>query len=101
LLRRFNGQSKTYAKYSLDAFLLNKVFSLFKEYQSALGLNDKMTFDHGVSCDGLTVEERRVWHPFVTTENWWAGYHLYEGAIYVMTNECWGSDCAKPTNEDC
>ena len=81
----YEGQSYTYTKYeSLDEFLENKEFLLFKKYSKNMQLLNDNIYVHRITCNGNNEINRKVFYPFVTFENSNIGYYLFEGAIYKL-----------------
>ena len=78
----YAGQSMTYNTYSVEEFLNNKEFYLFKELNIKF-IKEKI-YVHRISCNGKKDFQRKVMHPFVTQENSKKGYYLFEGAIYIL-----------------
>ncbi|KQQ72437.1 hypothetical protein ASF70_12975 [Rhizobium sp. Leaf321] len=80
------GQSSTYTTYeTVDAFLANPEFELFKPAEKDLRLSGPKVFVHRITCDGgSNPAKRRVLYPFVTTEKRHSAYYLYEGGYFSM-----------------
>ena len=82
----FAGQSSTYTTYAtVDAFLANPEFELFKPAEKDLRLSGPKVFVHRITCDGDgNPAKRRVLYPFVTTEKRHSAYYLYEGGYFSL-----------------
>jgi hypothetical protein len=81
-----SGQSSTYTTYeTVDAFLENPEFELFKPAEKDLRLSGAKVFVHRITCDGHgDPDKRRVLYPFVTTEKRHSAYYLYEGGYFSL-----------------
>ncbi len=83
----YGGQSYTYTKYkSLDEFLNNKEFLLFKKLINKIKIDGENIYVHRITCNGNNELERKVFYPFITYENINFAYYLFEGAIYKFEN---------------
>ena len=80
----FAGQVMTYTKYSLEQFLANKEFDVFKKYAKELEFDSNDIFVHRISCNGKKDEDRALIYPFVTTDKRKKAYYLFEEAIYIL-----------------
>lgn len=80
----FAGQVMTYTKYTLNEFLANKEFDIFKQYQKELKFDSDEIFVHRISCNGKTDGDRALIYPFVTTGKRQKAYYLFEKAIYIL-----------------
>ena len=88
----YGGQSATYNSYTIREFLDNREFFLVNQEKAFAnvfadnGLTDKNTevFVHRITCNGKTVNERKVMYPFVTVEGSNKGFYVYEGAIIIF-----------------
>ena len=78
----YAGQSMTYNTYSLQDFLRNKEFKLFKE--NNVLLKDTTIFVHRITCNGKKDSDRKVMYPFVTVDKSTKAYYLFEGAIFLL-----------------
>ena len=73
-------------------FLDNREFFLVNQEKAFAnvfadnGLTDKNTevFVHRITCNGKTVNERKVMYPFVTVAGSNKGFYVYEGAIIIF-----------------
>ena len=90
----YAGQTRTYNRYSFDAFLNNKEFDLFDKYKEQLfKIKNKIAvpsevYVHRITCNGKDdSKKRRVLYPFITLgdyEKWQRAFYLYEEAIYIL-----------------
>ena len=88
----YGGQSATYNSYTIREFLDNREFFLVNQEKAFAnvfadnGLTDKNTevFVHRITCNGKTVNERKVMYPFVTVAGSNKGFYVYEGAIIIF-----------------
>ncbi|MQX45739.1 hypothetical protein [Sinorhizobium medicae] len=82
----FQGQSATYTTYdTVDEFLANPEFKLFKPAEEALRLSGPQVFVHRITCEGDgNPENRRVLYPFVTTQKRHSAYYIFEGGFFSL-----------------
>jgi hypothetical protein len=82
----FHGQSSTYTTYdTVEAFLANPEFALFKPAEKDLRISGPKVFVHRITCEGDgNPRDRRVMYPFVTTEKRHSAYYLFEGGYFSL-----------------
>jgi|TARA_B100002003_G_C13599415_1_gene309293 hypothetical protein len=81
----YKGLSYTHNKYTLEEFLNNKEFELFKKLKEELKFKDEEVFVNRITCNGDNNPDKRgVFYPFVTIEPGNKAYYLYEGGIFVL-----------------
>ena len=80
------SESKTYNTYSLNEFITNKEFKLFKKYQKELKLPNTEYYVQRITCEGAD-KYRSVLYPFVTPYRSGFAYYPFEGGIYILQAE--------------
>lgn len=82
----FKGQSSTYTTYeTVDKFLANPEFELFKPAEKELNSSGPEVFVHRITCEGDgNPANRRVLYPFVTTSKRHSAYYLFEGGYFTL-----------------
>lgn len=82
----FAGQSSSYTTYeTVDEFLANPEFKVFKAAEKDLKLSGPKVFVHRITCEGNgRAENRRVLYPFVTTEKRHSAYYPFEGGFFTL-----------------
>lgn len=82
----FKGQSSTYTTYeTVDQFLSNPEFELFRPAEEELRRSGPKVFVHRITCEGAgDPENRRVLYPFVTTQKRHSAYYLFEGGYFTL-----------------
>jgi hypothetical protein len=82
----FKGMSSSYTTYAtVDDFLKNPEFELFKPAEKELRLSGPKVFVHRITCEGDgNPKLRRVLYPFVTTQKRHSAYYLFEGGYFSL-----------------
>lgn len=81
----YAGLSATYNTYTVEEFLVNKEFELFRQAEQDLREDGGKIFVHRITCAGLGGSvSKQVFYPFVTTQNGRAGYYMFEGGYFTL-----------------
>lgn len=82
------GQLASGVTHPMAAFLANPAPSGFEPAAELLRAADETAHVHRLTrSDATTAKNRRVLHPFVTTDAGGTAFHLGENAVFVLT---WG-----------
>jgi len=84
----YAGQSSTYTTYTVNEFLANKEFELLKPAEAILRKSGKNIYVHRITCNGNDNPlKRKVLYPFITTDDRYNAYYIYEGGYFSLINK--------------